>query len=311
MVVVTLMWSIAGVVTRHLEAARAFEITFWRSAFNVAALLLILLALRGPQRLWRTIRHGGAKLWLSAFCWSVMYTAFMLALTLTTVANVLVTMATAPLLTALVAGAALGHRLPRRTWLAIVAAGIGIAWMYARDFSAGGGHHLLGVAVAFCVPIAAAINWTVIQSQQGRASSGPDGEAANDPLPAVLLGALVSALVTLPFSLPFQASAHDIGLLALLGVVQLALPCVLVIRVARQLSAPEVALLSLLEVIFGVLWVWLGTGERPSTAVLVGGAVVIGALVVNELFNLRASRALAVARADSARPARDGPIRRP
>lgn len=308
MVVVTLMWSIAGVVTRHLEAARSFEITFWRSAFNVAALLLILLALRGPQRLWQTIRHGGAKLWLSAVCWSVMYTAFMVALTLTTVANVLVTMATAPLLTALVAGAALGHRLPRRTWFAIIAAGAGIAWMYVRDFSAGGGQHLLGVAVAFCVPIAAAINWTVIQSQQAVAPVDAHRESASDPLPAVLLGALISALVTLPLSLPLEASAHDIGLLALLGVVQLALPCVLVIRVARRLSAPEVALLSLLEVIFGVLWVWLGTGERPSSAVLAGGAVVIASLVVNELFNLRASRAHALAA--PARASRDGSIRR-
>lgn len=308
MVVVTLMWSIAGIVTRHLDAARAFEITFWRSAFNVAALLLILLVLRGPRRLGTTIRHGGVKLWLSAVCWSVMYTAFMVALTLTTVANVLVTMATAPLLTALVAGLALGHRLPRRTWFAIVFAGAGIAWMYARDLSAGGGQHLLGVTVAFCVPIAAAINWTVIQSQQRAATAGAGDGFASDPLPAVLLGALISALGTLPFALPFQASAHDVGLLALLGVVQLALPCVLVIRVARQLSAPEVALLSLLEVVFGVLWVWLGTGERPSGAVLVGGAVVIGTLVVNELFNLRASRALDVARA--ARPAWGGRIRR-
>ena len=323
MVVVTLMWSIAGVVTRHLDGARAFEITFWRSAFNALALLLMLMVLRGPAQLRHAIRHGGSKLWLSAVCWAVMYTAFMLALSLTTVANVLVTMATAPLLTALVARVALGQRLPRRTWLAILCAGLGIAWMYARDFSAGDGQHLLGVAVAFCVPIAAAINWTVIQSQRpaivpaGRPASEPaTGQAdaaqeegatsdratvtaitprSSDPLPAVLLGALISAAVTLPLALPFDASIRDLGLLAMLGVVQLAIPCLLVLRVARHLSAPEVALLSLLEVIFGVLWVWLASGEQPTPAVLAGGAIVIGSLVVNELFNLRA--------ADKLRPA--------
>ncbi len=73
---------------------------------------------------------GGRALWISGLCWCVMYTAFMVAITLTTVANVLVTMAMAPLLTAMAARVALGHRLALRTWAAIVVAGAGIAWMY-------------------------------------------------------------------------------------------------------------------------------------------------------------------------------------
>ena len=133
MIVVTLMWSIAGVVTRRLEAAHSFEITFWRSAFTVLALAPMLLALRGHAALVRSLREGGPTLWLSGVCWSVMFTAFMVALTLTSVANVLVTMASAPLLTALLARIALRHRLAARTWGAILVAGIGIAWMYARE----------------------------------------------------------------------------------------------------------------------------------------------------------------------------------
>ena len=91
LIAATLMWSIAGVVTRHLEAARSFEVTFWRSAFNAAALLLLLSARSGPGPLLQRLRTGGAMLWLSGLCWCAMYTAFMVALTLTTVANVLVT----------------------------------------------------------------------------------------------------------------------------------------------------------------------------------------------------------------------------
>jgi drug/metabolite transporter (DMT)-like permease len=138
MVVVTLMWSIAGVVTRHLEAARGFEVTFWRSAFNALALVACCRWMRGPAALWRRIRGGGRALWMSGLCWSVMYTAFMLALTLTTVANVLITMALAPLFTALGARLVLGHRLPARTWAAIAVAGAGIAWMYGREVSGAG-----------------------------------------------------------------------------------------------------------------------------------------------------------------------------
>ena len=167
MIVVTLMWSIAGVVTRRLEAAHSFEITFWRSAFTVLALAVLLIAWRGPAALRESIRAGGKTLWLSGLCWSVMFTAFMVALTLTSVANVLVTMAIAPLLTALLARVALGHRLAARTWAAIVVAGIGIAWMYAREVSGSDPRHLLGTAVALAVPIAAAVNWVLIQHNRG------------------------------------------------------------------------------------------------------------------------------------------------
>jgi drug/metabolite transporter (DMT)-like permease len=101
-------------------------------------------------------------------------------------------------------------------------------------------------------------------------------------LPAVLVGAVVSALLTLPLAWPMQASAHDLGLLALLGSVQLALPCLLVVRLSRVLPAPEIALLALLEVLFGVAWAWLWAGEQPSPRMLAGGLLVLAALVANE-----------------------------
>jgi drug/metabolite transporter (DMT)-like permease len=112
-------------------------------------------------------------------------------------------------------------------------------------------------------------------------------------LPAILVGALVSACLTLPFAWPLQASLHDIALLALLGVVQLAIPCLLVVRLSRELPAAEIALLGLLEVLFGVLWAWLGAGERPPPATLAGGSLVIAALIFNEALALfRQRRAL-------------------
>ena len=73
----------------------------------------------------------------------------------------------------------------------------------------------------------------------------------------------------------------------MLGLVQLAIPCLLSVMVGRVLSAPEISLLGLLEVLFGVAWVWLGAGEAPSTAVFVGGALVLVALAANEALALR------------------------
>lgn len=283
MVLVTLLWSTAGVVTRQLEAARSFEVTFWRSLFNGVGLCLILAWLRSPAALARRLRLGGWPLWFSGLCWSVMFTAFMVAITLTTVANVLVVMATAPLFTALLSRFLLGHRLPARTWAAILAAGAGIAWMYGADISGAGARHVLGTLVALGVPAASAINWTLIQHVSR--VQAPVGDEA-DMLPALLIGAVLSAAVTLPLAWPLQACGADVAWLAALGVGQLAIPCVMAVTAARTLAAPEVALLALLEVLFGVAWAWLGAGEAPSSAVLGGGALVLGALAANELVAL-------------------------
>ena len=286
MILVTLLWSMAGVVSRHLEGARSFEVTFWRSAFNALALTVALTALRGPG-LWVGLARAPRLVWASGLCWAVMYTAFMIALTLTTVANVLVMMALGPLMTALLARLFLAQRLPPRTWLAILLAGGGVAWMFARH--PGAGVSLTGSVVALAVPLAAAINWTLLQAAGHRdMATNTEGAVAPDMLPAVLLGAMVSAAATLPAAWPLQATAHDIGLLGFLGVFQLALPCLLVVRLSRVLSGAEISLLGLLELVFGVALAWLGAGEVPGRDTVVGGALVVAALLLNELLALPA-----------------------
>ena len=276
MVMVALMWSTAGVVTRHLESARSFEVTFWRSFFTVISLLVILPVVSG-RGVFAKLRSATPAFWLSGVCWSVMFTAFMVALTLTSVGNVLVTMSMGPLLTALMARIFIGHRIPARTWIAVLVAGAGIVYMYASQVDS---ITLWGTLVALCVPIAGATNWTVTQHAHDQ---GQD----IDLMPAVWVGGVISCIVTLPLALPLQATVHDVALLGFLGVFQLAVPCVLSVRVAQVLKAPEISLLQLLEVIFGILLAWLGANEAPGSAVVSGGALVIGALLVNELIGWR------------------------
>ncbi len=277
MLAVTLMWSIAGVVTRHLEHARSFEVTFWRSFFTVLALLVILPLFQGRD-VFRRMQRGGSALWISGICWCGMFTFFMVAITLTSVANVLVTMSIGPLLTALASRLFIGHKIPLRTWVAIVVAGCGIGYMYGSQISQG--VSVVGTLVALCVPISGAANWTVTQHAHAQ---GHDV----DLIPAVLIGAVFSCILTLPLAFPFQASGHDLTLLAGLGVVQLAIPSALSVLCARVLKAPEVSLLGLLEVIFGILLAWVGANEVPGANVLAGGALVIGSLAVNELIGWR------------------------
>src|SRR5437762_2817758 len=175
------LWSTAGVVTRHVERATAFELVFWRSLFAFLFVGVALLLLRQPPRFSRPMLVSGAM-------WGVMFTAFMLALTLTSTANTLVVMSISPLLTTVLARAFLkGDPVPLGTWIAAGAATLGIAWMFASDLNA---------------------------------------------------------------------------------------------HTARDLTG-------MLEVVLGPLWAWLGAGEVPARTTLIGGAIVLGALVVNELITVR------------------------
>jgi drug/metabolite transporter (DMT)-like permease len=271
MVAAPVLWSSAGVVTRHIERAEPVEQVFWRSFFAFAFVFIVLVFQKANP--WKAVRAAGVPGLISGLMWALMFTAFLFALSLTTTANTLVVMSVSPLLTALFASMFLKDPVPIRTWIAAGAAAVGIAWMFSAGLSA----HYAGMAIAFLIPVAAAINVVVLRASAARL----------DLIPAVMLGGALSCLIALPFALPFSASTRDIALLAFLGFFQLALPCMMLVLASRALLAPEIALLGLLEVVLGPLWAWLGAGEEPARATLLGGAVVLMALAANELGMLR------------------------
>jgi drug/metabolite transporter (DMT)-like permease len=271
MIVANVLWSTAGLVTRLLENAHSWEVTFWRSFFAAISMVAILVWTRRGEA-WALVRAAGWPGIVSGLMFCTMFTCFMLAVTRTTVANTLVVNSLYPVFAAMLGRVVLGTRLHAYTWVAIVAAVGGMAWMFAFGLGAG----LSGTLIAFGVPVAAAINVVTLR-KWGRAV---------DLAPAVLLGGLFSALVTLPFALPFQATAGDVAWLAGLGMFQLAVPCMMLVVASRYLPPAEVALLTLLEAVLGPLWAWLGVGETPAAATLVGGTIVLLAIAGNELIAL-------------------------
>ncbi len=272
MIIAPTLWSIAGVVTRHLETTGRWEVTFWRSLFAALFVLAALLVTRG-RGAWAAVRASGGYGLLSGAMWAIMFSAFMLALMTTTTANTLIVNSIGPLVTALLARAVLREPIAPRTWAAIALAIAGMLWMFGSGYTAGEPRHAIGMLIALAVPLAAAVNFVTLKH----------ASRSVDFIPAVLLGAIISAAITLPVALPLRANAHDLLLLAMLGCLQLGLPCMLMVRASPHLSAPEIALLALLEVVLGPLWAWLGAGEAPALATLAGGALVIAALLLNEL----------------------------
>jgi drug/metabolite transporter (DMT)-like permease len=263
------LWSIAGVFTRHIEQAPRWETTFWRSFFCALAMGVILLLLHRGRAV-AEVRQLGAVGLASGALWAVCFTAFMLALTLTGTANALILSSISPLTASLFAWLMLGERVPRRTWFLVAMALAGIVVMFGGE--AGGGR-MAGNLIALAVPVAAGLNFVLMRRTGARVNL----------IPAVMVGGLLSALVALPLALPFAASPRDLTILALLGTMQLAVPCAIAVVAARSLSPTEVALIGLLEVILGPLWAWLGAGEAPTRHALLGGAMVLAALATQAL----------------------------
>ena len=186
MVVAPVLWSLAGVVTRHVQRTEPFEQVFWRSLFAFGFVFLVLLFQR--KHPWSSIRAAGLPGLVSGLMWAIMFTAFLFALSLTTTANTLVVMSVSPLLTAVFAMLFLRDPVPLRTWIAAGAAAVGIAWMFGSSLDT----HFLGMAIAFLIPLAAAINVVVLRA----------AAAKLDLVPAVMLGGALSCLIALPFALP-------------------------------------------------------------------------------------------------------------
>lgn len=279
MVAATVLFSSAGVVIRHVERAAPLEMVFWRSLFAFLCVYIFLQA-RARQSPLAALRATGWPGLVSAAMWALSFIAFVVALSLTTVANTLLLSSIGTLLTVFFARLVLREPVPLRTWLATAAAAAGIAWMFHDGVSAGEPRHLAGMLVALVVALCGSVNIVTLRATAARL----------DLMPAVMLGGALACLLTLPFALPFSATPRDVSLLALLGVFQIGLPCMLVVTASRTLLAPEIALLWLLETVLGPLWAWLGAGEAPHAATLSGGAVVLAALAANELAALGARR---------------------
>ncbi len=247
---------------------------FWRLLLMGSAICLWLAATR-RRRLLDDIRAIGSALPIAIFAMGVCNLAFLYALTETTAANVLALIATAPVFTAIF-GLAIGERPPLRTWLAAGGIAVGVAVILDAGLATDGWR---GILAAGLVAIFVGIYFTV-----GRARSDVD------MTPALGLSALVSAGVAGAFAGDLAPPPGDWPLLLALGLCILPISLSLITLGPRRLPAAEVSLLLLLETALGPVWVWVGLGEVPSNATILGGGLILAALVLHSLDAWRVER---------------------
>ncbi len=277
LVLCTFLWSTAGLVTRASSVTNGWEAAFWRSLCLCAVIAVVMIAQHRGGAV-RSLVTMGWPGFVSSLAWAAMLTCFMLALSLTSVANALLMFGVLPFFAAIAGRLFLGERVAPHTWLAIAGAAAGIGVMFHDSLRSG---NVAGSLIALVVPVAAAANTVAVKLGRGRV----------DLVPALLLGGAISVLVAWPLAGPFSATPRDLALYLGLAVFQLSLPCILLVRVVLpRLSAAEIGLLSLLEVVLGPLWVWLALGEEPAGAILTGGVVVLAAVAANEAISLALER---------------------
>jgi len=270
MLVAPVCWSTGGLFVRLLSFADPWEIVFWRSLFMAMFVAVALGVMHGRRMRDAVFAVGWPGLLAGAFL-AGQFFLFIASLTRTTVANTFVLMSISPFLAAIAARIFLHERVPARTLVAMTVAFAGIVIMFADSLDSG---RLAGNLLAMGVSVLFALNVTVLRKVH----------ATVDMLPTVMIAGLLSIVIALPLALPMQATATDLLILGVMGSVQLGTGCLLLVAASRHLTATELGLLALLEPILGPIWVWALLGEHPGMLALVGGAIVLGAVVVNEAY---------------------------
>lgn len=261
-----LAWSTAGLLQRALSIDTTTQLA-GRALFAFLALLgFVAIFNRGSTvAAFRTMGRAGLAV---AGCMAVASASFIVALNHANVANVLFMQAVAPVLAALLAWIALRESVSRRTALAMGIALLGVTLMVGGAGSGG----VVGVGASFVMTLAFAA--TIVITRHRREVS---------MAPAICLSQLLVFVAFAPLADGASVAARDLGLLVLLGVGQMGLGLAFLTVGARLIPAAEAALITLLEVVLGPLWVWIAYGEEPGAATLLGGAVVVGAVILQTM----------------------------
>ena len=270
------LWSTVGLGIRMIEDAIVWQILMYRS-ISMSIFLYLVIRLRFKKSPLKQIKRTGFPSIVASLSLVLAYSGGIYAIQHTSVANAMLLFATAPFMAAILGWLILKESVRMATWAAILIAICGIAIMVSNktgDVAFSGSLAALGSALGFAV-FTVALRW-------GR---------ADEMLPSVFLSGLFAAVITFAICLiqdvSLTLSLRD-GLVAMgMGVFQVGAGLILYTLGSRSLPAAELTLLSLAEVLLGPLWVWLFLDEIASVNTLIGGAILLIAIVGNAISGKR------------------------
>ena len=207
---------------------------------------------------------------------------YLMSLYYTSVANTVLLLSTGPFFAAILGLIVLGEAVSRTTWLSMALAICGVAIMVSRGVSV---DDAVGMLLAIMAVLAYASMLVVLRSAKER-----DGRA-RELLPATALAGLLAALFSIPMIDSFALNHADLFVSLCFGSVQIGAGFILITLATQIVPAAQVALLSLTETALAPLWVWLVFTETPGANTLLGGAIILAAVLYNGIVELRSSGA--------------------
>jgi len=271
-----LLLSVQGLLIRQVAANR-WTLICCRGFLMFVSLSIGLTVCWRRRSLSRFLAIGWTGV-IAAVILAVSNILFVSAFTLTSIANTLVLADSAPLLVALLSWVILREKVPGYTWVAILVGVVGIAVIFHGSLT--GVLSSVGDLCAFGAAITFAGYLIFLRHAKDI-----------NMIPSLALSGLLITFFVLPGARPFSISGADFGLFLLIGGVSLSGGMALVTLSPRYIPATEVGLIMLLEAVLGATWAWMILSEIPGLESLLGGAMVIGALVFNALAGWKNSQA--------------------
>ncbi len=266
--------STAGIALRLVEQADGWQILFYRS-FALSVTILLILFFQKRSRFFDEFRGLGWNDCLLAVFLGTGFVAYVFALLYNTVANALFIFSCAPFLAGFLGWILLGERVATRTWLAIGVAMSGLAVMVGSELAVS---RYLGTLLALWIPIAYAASIIAVRRSK-----------RDNMLVALCLAGLVAGGLSAFFVTDYALTPRDLIISLYLGVFQVGVGFTLVVLGSRYVPAAQVGLLALVEPVLAPIWAWMGVGEVPGLATIVGGTIIFLAIGTDGILNIKSS----------------------
>ena len=258
----------------RLSNVDTWGLVFYRGIipfFTVFLVMLLIYKLSFFKILFNSGYHG--LIYVGTF--SITNITFVVSIQNTNVANTLVMIATAPMLSAILGAIFLKEPPDKKTWISIMITFLAIIYIFFDSLKIG---NILGDILGFITALGLAIGAVTIRSAKTK-----------NLVPAAVVGKLIVATFALFFIESFILIEKDLVIIPLMCIMCVAIPFVLVTIAPRFIPAAEVNLFFLLETIIGPIWVWLIINEQPSTETLYGGAIIIITIAIHSFLKLKNS----------------------
>ena len=250
----------------------SWNLIFYRGFIPFLTILIGLLFIY-KSNLFKKILDNGWHGLVYILSFSIISILFVISIENTNVANTLIMIALAPMLSAIISLIFLKENPDQKTWVAIIITTLAVIYIFYGAIDTG---DFLGNFLGLIVATGLAVNAVVIRSAKKISL-----------VPSAMFGKLVVALFSLIFVDQLKLENNDLFIIPLMCVFCIAIPFVCVTLAPRYITAPEVNLFFLLETIFGPLWVWLVIREQPSIETIIGGSIIILTIAVHSIFILK------------------------